>query len=127
MSWLATSITGRHLWRLFAMVGVLATVLYAFELSPAISVGCLAVVGVGGVWACLAGPRRWRAEPRGGWRLMGAGALCFLLSILIQPLVDGHGPALRLLPHAAALSGYVLLFVLLVRLLRARQSLERHA
>ncbi|OJF12634.1 putative bifunctional diguanylate cyclase/phosphodiesterase [Couchioplanes caeruleus] len=127
MSWLVASITGRHLWRLFAIAGVLATVLYALDISSVISVGCSAVVGVGGVWACLAGPRRWRAEPRGGWRLMGAGALCFLLSILIRPLVDGHGPALHLLPHAAALSGYVLLFVLLVRLLRARQSLERHA
>jgi diguanylate cyclase (GGDEF)-like protein len=127
MSWLAASITGRHLWRLFAIAGVLLTLLYALELSPAINVGCSALVGVGGVWACLTGPRRWRAEPRGGWRLMGAGALCFLLSILIEPLVDGHGPALRLLPHAAAMSGYVLLFVLLVRLLRARQSLERHA
>jgi diguanylate cyclase (GGDEF)-like protein len=127
MSWLAASITGRHLWRLFAIAGVLATVLYALELSPAVSVACSVVVGVGGVWACLAGPRRWHAEPRGGWRLMGAGALCFLISILIQPLVDGHTPALHLLPHAAAMSGYVLLFVLLVRLLRARQSLERHA
>lgn len=127
MSWLAASITGRHLWRLFAIAGVLATALYALELSSAINVGCSAVVGVGGVWACLTGPRRWRAEPRGGWRLMGAGALCFLLSILIRPLVDGHGPAPRLLPHAAAMSGYVLLFVLLVRLLRARRSLERHA
>ncbi|MEV8510572.1 bifunctional diguanylate cyclase/phosphodiesterase [Actinoplanes sp. NPDC051475] len=127
MSWLAAWITGRHLWRLFAIAGVLATVLYALELSSMINAGCSAVVGVGGVWACLAGPRRWHAEPRGGWSLMGGGALCFLLSILIQPLVDGHGPALHLLPHAAAMSGYVLLFVLLVRLLRARQSLERHA
>jgi diguanylate cyclase (GGDEF)-like protein len=127
MSWLAASADGRHLWRLFAIGGVLATVLYALELSSAVNVGCSVVVGVGGVWACLAGPRRWRAEPRGGWRLMGAGALCFLLSILIGPLVDGHGPALRLLPHAAALSGYVLLLVLLVWLLRARRSLERHA
>lgn len=127
MSWLAASVTGRHLWRLFALVGMLATVLYALDLSAVINVVCSAVVGVGGVWACLAGPRRWRAEPRGGWSLMGAGALCFLLSILIRPLVDGHGPALHLLPHAAAMSGYVLLFVLLVRLLRARQSLERHA
>jgi diguanylate cyclase len=127
MSWLAASINGRHVWRLFAIGGVLATVLYALELSAAVNVGCSAIVGVGGVWACLAGPRRWRAEPRGGWRLMGAGALCFLLSLLIQPLIDGRGGALRLLPHAAALSGYVLLFVLLVRLLRARQSLERHA
>jgi len=127
MSWLAASVNGRHLWRLFAIGGVLATVLYALDLSAAVNVGCPVVVGVGGVWACLAGPRRWRAEPREGWRLMGAGALCFLLSILIQPLVDGHGQALRLLPHAAAMSGYALLFVLLVRLLWARQSLERHA
>ncbi|MEV6598430.1 bifunctional diguanylate cyclase/phosphodiesterase [Actinoplanes sp. NPDC051346] len=127
MSWLAASVTGRHLWRLFAIVGVSATVFYALELSSVINVGCSAVVGVGGVWACLAGPRRWRAEPRGGWRLMGAGALCFLLSILIRPLIEGHGPALHLLPHAAAMCGYVSLFVLLVRLLRARQSLERHA
>jgi diguanylate cyclase (GGDEF)-like protein len=127
MSWLAASITGRHLWRLFAIVGALASVLYALEVSSVLNIGCSAVVGVGGAWACWAGPRRWRAEPRGGWRLMGAGAFCFLLSILIQPLVAGHGLALRVLPHAAAMSGYVLLLVLLVQLLRARQSLERHA
>ena len=66
MSWLAASTNGRHLWRLFAIVGVLATVLYALELSSAVNVGCSAIVGVGGVWACLVGPRRWRAEPCGG-------------------------------------------------------------
>lgn len=127
MSWSAALSNGKHLWRVFAVGGLLATVLYALELSSAVNVVCSAVVGAGGVWACLVGPRRWRAQPRGGWRLMGAGALCFLLSILIPPLVDGRSQALHLLPHVVALSGYVLLFVLLVQLLRARQSLERHA
>jgi diguanylate cyclase (GGDEF)-like protein len=127
MSWSAASTNGRHLWRLFAITSVLATVLHTLDISSAVSIGCSAAVGVGGVWACLVGPRLWRAKPSGGWRLMGAGAFCFLLRILIQPLVDTYGRALYLLPHAAALSGYVMLFILLIRLLLARRSLDRHA
>jgi diguanylate cyclase (GGDEF)-like protein len=116
----------RRPWQLFALAGLAATALYLLNLSPVVNGVCLVAIGTGTVWACFAGPRRRRAEPRAAWLLIGLAALSFLVGVLIRPLVTDLAPPLPLLADAATVPGYLLLCVFLVLLLRARQSLERH-
>jgi diguanylate cyclase (GGDEF)-like protein len=112
-------------WWLFALVGVTATATYVCDLSPAINAACFLVIGCGTVWACFAGPLRLRAEPRAGWLMLGAAAAIFLVGVLIRPVVTEAG--LPLLADCATIPGYLLLYAFLGMLLRARQSVERHA
>lgn len=119
----APSTPGRRWWQFFAAAGVLAAVFYTLELAPVVNSACFVVIGVGTVGACFAAPRRFGAEPRAAWPVMGAAALCFLVGLLIRPAMPGH----QLLADAATIPGYLLLGVFLAMLLRARGSIERHA
>jgi diguanylate cyclase (GGDEF)-like protein len=112
-------------WRLTALAGVAATALYLFDLSPVVNGVCVLALGSVTIWACFTGPRRLGAEPRRAWRLMGVAALLFLIGVLIRPVVTDAG--LPLLADAATVPGYLLLCVFLGALLRARNSLQRHA
>ena len=123
----APSTGGRRRWRAFAGAGLVATVLYLANLSPTVSMVAFAVIGIGTVWACFAGPRRFGAEPRTAWLLIGAAALLFLIGVVIRPWVTPQPPPLPLLADAATIPGYVLVGFFFVILLRARQSVERHA
>jgi diguanylate cyclase (GGDEF)-like protein len=120
-------VVGRRHWQIFAGAGLAATALYLLNLSPIVNGVSLVALGAGTVWACFAGPRRVGAEPRTAWLLIGLAALSFLVGVLIRPLVTDLAQPLPLLADAATIPGYVLLCVFLINLLRARQSLERHA
>ncbi|MCO8271237.1 EAL domain-containing protein [Actinoplanes sp. TRM 88003] len=114
-------------WRLFAALGVLATVLYTVNVSPLVNAACMVVVAGGSVWACFAGPRRYRAEPAGTWLLLGGAVLACLAGVFLRPAVDDLPGLWPLLADAASIGGYVLLSAFLVSMLRQRQSLDRHA
>jgi len=113
-------------WQLFATAGVAATVLYVAGVSDAIDTLAFLVVGVGTVVACFIGPRRYGAEPRQVWLLIGIAALCFLVGVVVRPWASGQPQPLPLLADAATIPGYLLLAAAAVILLRARQSVERH-
>ncbi|GIF15949.1 putative bifunctional diguanylate cyclase/phosphodiesterase [Actinoplanes teichomyceticus] len=117
----------RRQWQFMAAFGVVVTALYtAYPSSPLASVS-LVLLGVLTVAACFLGPRRWGAEPPIAWLLMALAALLFLVGLLIRPTVTDRAMPLPLLADAATFTGYVLLGTFLFLLLRARQSLERHA
>ncbi|MET0423601.1 MAG: GGDEF-domain containing protein, partial [Actinoplanes sp.] len=92
-------------------------------MSPLVNSLCVVALGAGTIWACFAGPRRHGAQPRRVWLLIGASALCFLVGVMLRPLVEDT----PLVADAATIPGYLLLTAFLGRLLRSRQSLERHA
>ncbi len=119
----APSTQGRRWWKVFGVAGVLATALYTLNLAPAVNVAGFAVIGVGTVWACFAAPRRFAAEPRAAWPFMGAAALCFLIGVVVRPLVVGE----PLIADAFTVPGYVLLAVFFAMLLRSRGSIARHS
>jgi diguanylate cyclase (GGDEF)-like protein len=121
------STTGRRRWQAFAGAGLLATVLYIADVSSVASMIAFAVIGVGTVWACFAGPRRFGAEPRSAWLLIGIASTLFLIGVVIRPFTTDLAQPWPLLSDAATIPGYVLLAVILVILLRSRQSVERHA
>ena len=109
------------------MAGLVATALYTANLSPVVTLAAFAVIGVGTVWATFTGPRRFGAEPRGAWTLIGAAALCFLIGVVVRPFVVELPLPWPLLADAATIPGYVLTAIFLFVLLRSRQSVERHA
>jgi diguanylate cyclase (GGDEF)-like protein len=117
----------RWAWRAFAGVGLLVSVLYTLDLSTALSDVCLAVAGIGTVWACFWGPPRHGARPRGPWRLIGVVALLFLIGLIIRPVVTDLAMPLPLLADAITVPAYVLLCVFIAVLLHCRRSLDRHA
>jgi diguanylate cyclase (GGDEF)-like protein len=118
---------GRRRWQAFAVAGLIATVLYIADVSPLVSTIAFAVIGVSTVWACFYGPRRSGAEPRSAWLLIGIASTLFLIGVVIRPWTSARPPPWPLLSDAATIPGYVLLAVILVILLRSRQSVERHA
>jgi diguanylate cyclase (GGDEF)-like protein len=118
---------GRWHWRAFAGVGLLASVLYTLNLSVILSDVCLAVTGIGTVWACFRGPRRHGARPSGAWRLIGVVALLFLVGVMIRPVVTDLAMPLPLIADAITIPAYLLLCVFLAVLLRCRRSLDRNA
>ncbi|GAA0559774.1 hypothetical protein GCM10010172_48590 [Paractinoplanes ferrugineus] len=111
-------------WRLLALTGVLATIVYLLNLHPALNAACTLVIGGNTIWACFAGPRRTGAQPRRAWNLVGCAGIIFLVGIVIRPFVTEAG--LPLLADCCTIPGYVLFSAFFVDLLRARQSLERH-
>ena len=112
---------------LFAVAGLIATAVYSANASPVVSLVAFLVVGVGTVWACFAGPRRFGAEPRGAWRLVGAALSCFLVGVVVRPWVVELAMPWPLLADALIVPGYLLTAAFLALLLRARQSMQRHA
>ena len=123
----APSTGGRWQWKAFAAAGVIATAVYTVSTSALVTLAAFAVIGIGTVWACFAGPRWFHAEPRSAWRLMGVSSLCFLIGIVIRPLLNEQPVPLSVLPDAVTVPGYLLMYAFILRLLRARQSIERHA
>ena len=127
MRFAAPSTGGRWQWKAFAAAGVIATAVYTVSTSAVVSLIAFAVIGIGTVWACFAGPRWFKAEPRNAWRLMGIANLCFLIGIVLRPIVEEQPMPLPILADAVTIPGYALMCVFIIRLLRARQSIERHA
>ena len=118
---------GRRQWQAFAGVGLAAVAFYVADLSPLVTTLAFALIGIGTVWASFTGPRRFGAEPRVAWRLIGVASLLFLVGVVIRPWASRQALPLSLLPDAATIPGYVLVGLILVILLRVRQSVERHA
>jgi diguanylate cyclase (GGDEF)-like protein len=114
---------GRRWWKVFGVAGVLATVLYTLNLAPAVNVAGFALIGIGTVWACFTAPRRFAAEPRAAWLFMGAASLCFLIGVVVRPMVVDR----PLIADAFTVPGYVLQGVFFTMLLRSRGSVTRHS
>nr|WP_221381272.1 EAL domain-containing protein [Actinoplanes polyasparticus] len=114
-------------WRLFASLGVLATVVYTVNVSPAVNAACMLTVAAGSVWACFAGPRRHGAEPPGAWLLLGGAVLGCLAGVLLRPAVENLPGLWPLLADCATISSYGMLCAFLLTMVRLRQSLDRHA
>ncbi|MEU4240591.1 EAL domain-containing protein [Actinoplanes sp. NPDC026619] len=111
-------------WRLLALTGVTATVVYLLDLNPVVNALCTLIIGGNTIWACFAGPRRYGAQPRRAWNLVGAAGIIFLIGIIIRPFVTDLG--LPLLADACTIPGYLLFCGFFIELLRARQSVEWH-
>ncbi|GIM92397.1 putative bifunctional diguanylate cyclase/phosphodiesterase [Paractinoplanes toevensis] len=111
-------------WRLLALTGVTATVVYLLDLNPVINAVCTLIIGGNTVWACFAGPRRYGAQPRRAWQLVGWAGIIFLLGIIVRPFATDAG--LPLLADACTIPGYFLFCGFFIVLLRARQSVEWH-
>jgi diguanylate cyclase (GGDEF)-like protein len=111
-------------WRLLALTGALATVVYLLDLNPVVNAVCTLLIGGNTIWACFAGPRRSGAQPRRAWTLVGWASIIFLVGIIIRPLVTEAG--MPVLADCCTIPGYVLFAAFFVDLLRARQSLEGH-
>lgn len=109
------------------MAGIVATAVYSAGFSPLLSVLAFATVGVGTVAACFAGPRRFGAEPRAAWVLLTAAALAFLIGVVIRPWAVTLPLPFTLLSDLTTIPGYLLTASFFVLLLRARQSVQRHA
>ncbi|GAA4971542.1 putative bifunctional diguanylate cyclase/phosphodiesterase [Actinoplanes utahensis] len=117
----------RRLWQVMAVGGVLATTIFvAFPSSP-LATTVFALLAVAVVVSCFAGPRRWGAEPPGAWLLMGLAALLFLVGVVIRPVVTEQEMPWPIIADVAAWTGYLLLGVFVLILLRRRESLDRHA
>jgi diguanylate cyclase (GGDEF)-like protein len=123
----APSTGGRRQWQAFAVAGLSAAVLYVGNVSPVVNLAAFAVIGVGTIWACFAGPRRFGAEPRTAWLSVSGATLLFVIGVVIRPWATAQPPPLPLLADAATIPGYLLLTAFFFILLRARQSIERHA
>jgi diguanylate cyclase len=82
---------------------------------------------LGTVVALFAGPRWHRAQPRYPWQLLGAAGIVFLAGALIRPWSAGRTGWEALLGDAFTVPGYLLMFLSLAGLLRARGSIQRHA
>ncbi len=117
----------RRQWQIMAAIGVVATAIYTAYSSSTLAAVSLVVLGVLTVLACFLGPRRWGAEPPAAWLMMALAALLFLIGLLIRPTVTNLAMPLPLLADVVTFTGYILLGAFLFMLLRARQSLERHA
>ena len=114
-------------WRIFGLAGLTATAAYTANLSSVVNAVCVVGLGASTVWACHVGPRRGGAHPQRAWALLAAAVLCFLVGVVVRPLVTDLPLPLPLLADAATVPGYLLFCAFLVVLLRQRHSLERHA
>src|SRR5919107_1694275 len=115
---------GQWRWQVFAVAGLTATALYLLELSPTVTTAAFAAVGVGAVWSCSAGPRRYAAEPRRAWPLIGLASSWFLVGVVVRTGALEQPFPLQLIADAAAIPGYLLTAVFLVVLLRVRRSID---
>ncbi|HEU4349003.1 MAG TPA: GGDEF-domain containing protein, partial [Actinoplanes sp.] len=98
--------------------------LYLLNLSATVSMAAFAVIGVGVVWACFSGPRRYRAQPGAAWLLLCVAALLFLIGVLIRPWATEQPFPLILAADAVAIPGYVLTAAFFVVLLRVRRGAD---
>ncbi|MEU8664010.1 putative bifunctional diguanylate cyclase/phosphodiesterase, partial [Actinoplanes philippinensis] len=117
----------RRLWQIMAAVGIIATTLYVLFPSTSLGDTAFALLAVTVMAACVIGPLRWDAEPPSAWRTMAAAAIVFMIGVLIRPTVTEMAMPWPLLADVATFSGYVLLAVFVLILLKRRGSLDRHA
>ncbi|MFC0530179.1 putative bifunctional diguanylate cyclase/phosphodiesterase [Phytohabitans kaempferiae] len=92
-----------------------------------ISTVAFAAIALGTVAALFAGPRWHRAQPRHPWQFLGAAGVLFLAGALIRPWSAERTGWAELLGDAFTVPGYLLMFLSLGGLLRARGGLQRHA
>ena len=121
------SSAGRRLWRTFAMAGLVAAAIYLVASSLGqleIAMLAFVVVGVGAIWACFAGPRRYGAEPRSAWLLLGTTALLFVAGVVVRPFTSAEPMPVPLIADALIVPGYIALAICFVILLRSRRSLD---
>ncbi len=111
-------------WQIFAVAGLVATACYTLNVSAVVSYLAFATIGVGTVWALVAGPRRYSAEPRVAWQLLAAATLCFLLGVVIRPWATAQPFPLVLLADVLTIPGYLLTAGSLLILLLARRSVD---
>jgi diguanylate cyclase (GGDEF)-like protein len=111
----------------FVAGGIAAAVVYAADISKTANLAAFVAVALGSAVALFTGPRRFGAEPRGTWRFFGIACLTCLAGAVVRPWAATRtGPA-ALLADAFTVPGYLLMIAGLVKLLRSRGSIERHA
>ncbi len=111
----------------FVGAGIAAAVVYAADVSQTANVAAFVAVALGSAVALFTGPRRFGAEPRGTWLFFGIACLTCLVGAVVRPWAAAQtGPA-ALLSDAFTVPGYLLMIAGLVKLLRTRGSIERHA
>jgi diguanylate cyclase (GGDEF)-like protein len=109
------------------MAGLAATAVYTSGVDDTLSVVAFALVGVGTVAACALAPRRFGAEPRAAWRLLTAATLLFLIGVVIRPWAATLPLPYALISDVVTIPGYLAAAGFFTLLLRARQSVQRHA
>jgi diguanylate cyclase len=92
-----------------------------------VATAAFAAVALGTVITLFTGPRWHRARPRYPWQLLGAAGIAFLAGALIRPWSAERTGWAALLGDAFTVPGYLLMFLSLGGLLRARGSIQRHA
>jgi diguanylate cyclase (GGDEF)-like protein len=111
----------------FVVGGILASAVYAADLSKTANISAFVAVALGSAIALFTGPRHYGAEPRATWLLLGTASIACLIGAIVRPWAAVQtGPA-ALLADAFTVPGYLLMITGLVKLLRARGSIERHA
>jgi diguanylate cyclase (GGDEF)-like protein len=111
----------------FVVGGIAAATVYAADFSKTANVAAFVAVALGSAVALFTGPRRFGAEPRGTWLFFGIACLTCLVGAIVRPWAATEtGPA-ALLSDAFTVPGYLLMIAGLVKLLRTRGSIERHA
>ena len=115
------------MWLVFGAIGLVCSILYAVDLSEALTVDTFLIVGIGTAAAVWTGPRLYDATPRLPWRLLGWASILFLAGALVRPWAAEQSGLSMALADVFTVPGYALLFLGFGLLLRARGSLERHA
>jgi diguanylate cyclase (GGDEF)-like protein len=111
----------------FISVGIAAAVVYVADISKTANVAAFVAMALGSALALFTGPRHFGAEPRGTWLFFGMACLTCLVGAVARPWAAAQtGPA-ALLADAFTVPGYLLMIAGLVKLLRTRGSIERHA
>lgn len=111
----------------FGVLGLALTIVYAAQISSAISAVSTVVIGIGTCAALAIGPRLHRPAARAPWRLIAMAAVVFLVGVVIRPwAVLQHGAAAGL-GDVFTLAGYAMLIVGLALMLGRRGGLDRQA
>jgi diguanylate cyclase len=111
----------------FVFGGVVAAGLYAADVSGAVNAAAFVAVALGSAVALFTGPRHHGAEPLSTWLLFGTASVACVVGAVVRPWAAAQtGPAV-LLADAFTIPGYLLMIGGLLKLLRARGGLQRHA
>jgi len=111
----------------FAALGVVAAAVYLANISPIADLAAFTAAAVGSTVALVVGPRRHGAGPAVTWWLLAAACVAFMVGAIARPwAATQDGPAI-LTADLFTLPGYLVMFLGLGILLRARGGIQRYA
>jgi hypothetical protein len=124
---MATGLARRNAWLVYLLLGLVATAIYALDLSPGVNDTVSSAIGLGAVLALAVGPRWHGATPLWPWILLSIAAGLFLVGVLVRPWAAAATGIAAFGADAFTVPGYLCMIVALVELILARGGLERHA